>query len=61
MLTQWKPEKKCVGRTDIEDLYVKPGDGVGFRHMCSWSAERIFGVHLEPLESTRVWVHGGKL
>jgi len=61
MLTQHKPIKKNVGRTNEEDLYVLPGDGIGYRHMCAWSAERIFGVQLELLESIRVWMLGGRL
>lgn len=61
MLTQYKPELKRVGQTEEEDLYVVPGDGIGYRHMCPWSAQRIFGVELEPLQMTRVWIHGGQL
>lgn len=61
MLTQCKPERKNVGKTDEEDLYVKPGDGIGFRHMCSWSAKHIFGVSLEPMQSARVWILGGRI
>lgn len=61
MLTQYKPELKCVGKTDVEDLYIKPGDGVGYRHMCNWSVERIFNTELKSLESIRVYVYGKRL
>lgn len=61
MLTQHKPQLNKVGRTEEEDLYVIPGDGIGFRHMCGWSAKAIFGVELEPMESIRIWVNGGVL
>lgn len=60
MLTMKKPVLAKVGRSEEQDLYVLPGDGIGFRHMCPWSAKAIWNAELEPLKSLRVWVSGGK-
>lgn len=60
MLTHSKPVKCRVGTSEVEDLYVPVGDPIGFRGMCPWSAEAIWGVQLELLESVRVWTDGGK-
>jgi hypothetical protein len=58
MLTYDPPVLMRVGDTEEKDFYVRPGDGVGFRHICPWAAKAIWGVELEPLQSIRVLFYG---
>ncbi|MHC4406340.1 MAG: hypothetical protein ACYTG0_42455 [Planctomycetota bacterium] len=61
MLTRKRPYTERVGKGEVLDVYIVPGDDIGFRNMCPWAAERIWGVALEPLQSVRVWMDGGTL
>ncbi len=59
MFTAYKPRVCKVGHSEHEDVYMKPGDPVGYRHMCEESIKMLWGVELKPLEMIRVWFEGG--
>lgn len=61
MVTAYKPYICEVGRSDHKDVYMKPGDPVGYRHMCEESIKLLWNIELKPLEMTRVWIEGGLL
>jgi len=61
MITEICPIREFVGCTGKRDLYVVPGDGLGYRHLCEESVLLLFGLRLKPLECRRVWIMGGVL
>lgn len=55
MLTAYRPRMaKITGLLDREDLYVRPGDPIGIRHLCVEGILKVSGIELDPLESTKV-------
>jgi len=63
LLSALRPIISQVGKTGRNDVYVRPGDPVGYRHMCPTSVALIWGEWTETiseLESVRVTA-GGEL
>ena len=58
LLTTELPVVERVGYKGELDLYVAPGDAMGFRHVCPWFVGKLWGVELKPLESIRVVFYG---
>ncbi len=56
MLTKLKPIPKKVRGTVVRDLYMRPGEPVGMRHLCADGVLMMLGVHLTKLDSVRVVV-----
>ena len=54
MLTAFKPLIDLVRGTEHSDVFVRPGEPVGVRHLCRDGVKAFFGIKLNPLES--VWV-----
>lgn len=61
MLTRDQPIITDVRGAGFKDAYVKPGDPIGYRHMCGGFVRTVFGVELEPLHSHDVVITGKQL
>jgi len=48
-LLRYEPISEKVAGTDHNDIYVKPGDPIGFRNMCAVSVAAILSVPSAPL------------
>lgn len=54
MLTAYRPIKAKITGIGTEDLYVRYGDPLGIRNLCSAGIAEVSGMELERLESTSV-------
>jgi hypothetical protein len=56
MLTAVVPKRHRVGNTAIDDLYIRPGEPIGYRNMCPASVEMLLPGfrHLQPLQTIEV-------
>jgi hypothetical protein len=56
MLTAIRPKRHRIGNTSHNDLYIRPGEPIGYRNMCPASIEMLLPgfKHLEALETTEV-------
>ncbi len=61
MLSAFAPLVTRVRGADHEDVYLRPGDPIGLRHMCPAGTAKIFELPpkgLRPLEPQRVELVG---
>jgi hypothetical protein len=54
MLTKLEPVRTPIFHTDLEDVFVRPGDPINFQGLCPFSVRALFGAELEPGDIARV-------
>jgi hypothetical protein len=59
MLTAIPPKRHRVGNTNHDDLYIRPGEPIGYRNMCPASIEMLLSgfTHLDYLDTTEVEIN----
>ena len=59
LLTFYSPVIAEIGKTGVQDAYMRPGDPVGVNNLCEWAVKTLWGLELEKLETRKVFMDGG--